>query len=603
MSEKQTGTKSRTTALVLLSLVAVVAIVFAVIGFTGQSSLSKEVDELNEQVASLETQLAEYQQQAAEAEAAKTEAEAAKAEAEAALEELTKGRTELNWNIGSAGPKTIDPGLCGASDGGDVINQTFEGLIREKSGVVYPGIAESWETSADGLTITFHLRESNWSDGSPLTANDFVYAWKRAMAPETASEYSWLWEYTNVVGAWDYVTGEGTADAVGISAPDDYTFVVQLASPTDYFVSLMSFYHFMPVKQSAVEAEGGEEGVWASTPELVVSNGAFVLTEYVIGDGLRLEKNPEYWNAENVQLTAINGKFIDLATTAYLAYQAGELDYIPDVPVDEIPRLIAEDPNFYVFPLLGTYYYSFNMDNEMWADARVRRALSMGFDRQLVCDTLASGQVPAAGFIPPGFMDADGNDFFETAGTYGLSKDGSSVDAAKALLVEAGYPDGVGFPAFSLLYNTSEAHQTIAEIMQEQWKTNLGISCDLNNQEWAVFQDTRKEGNFELARGGWLTDFMDPSGMLGIFKTKDLAYNDPNYYNPDFEAALDKSSSATSPQDHFKYLYEAQSIFMNDMPIIPVYHYSDTMLASPVVEGWDRSVLGTVDFTGASIVE
>ncbi|MFH1511924.1 MAG: peptide ABC transporter substrate-binding protein [Bacillota bacterium] len=516
---------------------------------------------------------------------------------------LAEGRTELNWNVGSAGPKTLDPGLNGASDGGDVISQLFEGLVREKSGVVQPGIAESWETSTDGLTVTFHLRHSNWSDGTALTAKDFVYSWLRAMDPATASEYSWLWEYTNVVGAWPFVSGEGTADGVGISAPDDYTFVVQLTDPTDYFVSLMAFYHFMPVKQSAVEAVGGEDGVWASTPALFVSNGAFVLTEYVIGSGLRLEKNPEYWNAENVKLTAISGKFIDIATTAYLAYQAGELDFIPDVPVDEIPRLIAEDPNFYVFPLLGTYYYSFNMDLEIWADARVRKALSMGIDRQLVCDTLASGQVPAAGFVPPGFVDADGNDFFAVAGTYGLSADASSVPEAQALLADAGYPNGEGFPEFVLMYNTSEAHQLVAEIMQEQWKTNLGITCTLENQEWAVFQDTRKEGNYEVARGGWLTDFMDPIGMLGIFKNLDVAYNDPNYYNPDFEAALDRASSATTPQDHFAALYEAQDIFMNDMPIVPVYHYSDLMMVSPVVDGWDRSVLGTIDFTGASIVE
>ena len=513
-------------------------------------------------------------------------------------------RTEMNWNLGSAGPKTMDPGLNGASDGGDLISQTFEPLIREKSGTLYPGIAESWETSEDGKTVTFHLRKSNWSDGSPLTANDFVYSWLRAMDPATASEYSWLWEYTNVVGAYDFVTGEGTKEAVGISAPDDYTFVVQLTDPTDYFVSLMAFYHFCPVKQSAVEAVGGEEGTWASNPDLVVSNGAFVLTEYTIGEGLRLEKNPEYWNAENVKLTAINVVFIDLATTAYMAYQAGELDFIPDVPVDEIPRLIAEDPNFYVFPLLGTYYYSFNMDREIWADKRVRQALSMGFDRELVCDTLASGQVPAAGFIPPGFVDADGRDFFETAGTYGLSTDLSSVPQAQELLAEAGYPGGVGFPEFSISYNTSEAHQTIAEIVQEQWKTNLGItSCTLNNQEWAVFQDTRTAGDFDMARGGWLTDFMDPIGMLGIFKNLSIAYNDPNYYNPEFEAALDKAGAATTPEEHFAALYEAQGIFMTDMPIIPIYHYSDTMLASPVLEGWDRSVLGTLDFTGAYIVE
>lgn len=507
---------------------------------------------------------------------------------------------ELNWNIG-ADPKTMDPGLNGASDGGDVINQTFEGLVREKSGVVYPGIAESWETSADGLTVTFNLRKSKWSDGSDLTANDFVYAWLRAMDPATASEYSWLWHYTNVVGAEDFVNGEGAKEDVGISAPDDYTFVVELMAPTDYFVSLMAFYHFMPVKQSAVEAAGGEEGTWASNPELFVSNGAFVLTEYTIGEGLRLEKNENYWNANQVAIPAINGKFIDEATTAYQAYQAGDLDFIPSVPTEEIPALIAEDPNFYVFPLLGTYYYNFNMDLEIWQDANVRKAMALAIDRELICETLGSGQVPAAGFVPPGFLDNEGKDFFETAGTYGLATDDSKVAEAQALMAEAGYPNGEGFPEFVMLYNTSEGHQLVAELIQEMFKTNLGITCTLENQEWAVFQDTRREGDFELARGGWLTDFMDPSGMLGIFKNLDVAYNDPNYYNPDFEAALDAASNTTDPAVHYAELYKAQDIFMNDMPVIPVYHYSDTMLASEAIVGWDRSVLGSVDFTGAKI--
>ena len=508
---------------------------------------------------------------------------------------------ELNWNVGSAGPKTIDPGLCGASDGGDIINNTFEGLIREKSGVVQPGIAKSWETSADGKTVTFKLRKSKWSDGSKLTADDFVYSWLRAMNPDTASEYAWLWHYTNVVGAEAYVDGEGGPEGVGIRAVDDYTFEVKLMDPTDYFVSLMSFYTFMPVHQASVEAVGGEEGVWATKPEMAVSNGPFKLTEYTIGEGLRLEANENYWNKKETGLSAINGKFIDDSNTAYQAYQSGELDFIPDVPTAEVPKLIAEDPNFYVFPLLGTYYYNFNMDLEIWADARVRRAMAMAIDREVICETLAAGQVPAGGFIPPGFLDADGNDFFETAGMYGLATDDSKVADAQALMAEAGYPNGEGFPEFVMMYNTSEGHQTVAELIQEMFKTNLGITCTLENQEWAVFQDTRTQGDYELSRGGWLTDFMDPSGMLGIFKNLDVAYNDPNYYNPQFEKLLNDASSATSPKAHFDALYAAQDVFMNDMPVIPVYHYSDTMLASDKVVGWDRSVLGSVDFSTATV--
>jgi oligopeptide transport system substrate-binding protein len=504
----------------------------------------------------------------------------------------------LNWNLG-ADPKTIDPGLNGASDGGDILANTFEGLVRERNGIVEPGIAESWDVSADGKTITFNLRESLWSDGTPLTAYDFEYAWKRAADPATASEYSWIWDYTNVVNAPEAAVGEVPVDAMGVTALDDYTLQVELIAPTSYFMSLTSFYHFMPVKREAVEA--GPEGAWAKDPELYVSNGPFVLTSYTIGEGLTLEKNPNFWNADEVNIDVINVKFIDEASTAYAAYQAGELDFIPSVPTAEIPRLIAEDPNFFVFPLLGTYYYNFNMDLDIWQDPLVRQALTLSIDREQITEVLASGQVPAAGFVPPGFPDHMGRDFFETAGTYGISTDDSQFARAQELLAEAGYPGGEGFPVFELMYNTSEGHKLVAEMVQEMWKTNLGIEITLANQEWAVFQETRKQGDYQVARGGWITDFLDPSGLLAIFEDGN-AYNDPNYNNPAYNDAMARALAATNDRDHYEALYEAQEILMTDLPIIPVYHYSDTMLSSPQVQGWERSQLGGVDFRYATVV-
>lgn len=503
----------------------------------------------------------------------------------------------FNWNIG-ADPKTIDPVLNGASDGGDVINQTFEGLTREKSGTVYPGIAESWDVSEDGLTVTFHLRESKWSDGSPLTAHDFVYSWKRGMDPATASEYAWIWEYTNIVGAFDAVNG-ASLDEVGVTALDDYTLEVKLITPTDYIISLLSFYHFMPTKQSAVEA--GADGAWAKDPANAVSNGPFKLTSYKIGEGLTLVKNEHYWNAAEVKIDRIEGKFIDEQATAYQAYQAGELHFLPDVPPAEVATLIAESSDFYVFPLLGTYYYNFNMDLPMFQDVRVRKALNLAIDRELIVETLGAGQVPAAGFVPPGFLDHEGNDFFEKSGTYGIATDDSKIAEAQALLAEAGFPGGAGFPEFTIMYNTGAGHQQVAELVQEMLKTNLGITTKLENQEWAVFQDTRKEGDYEVSRGGWLTDFMDPMGLLAIFTTEN-AYNDPNYNNTEYDALL-STAAKTRGAEHFEALYAAQEILMSELPIIPVYHYSDVMLVSPKLQGWDRSVLGTVDFSTASIVE
>jgi ABC-type oligopeptide transport system substrate-binding subunit len=279
---------------------------------------------------------------------------------------MVEGPQVMYWNIG-ADPATLDPGLNGASDGGDVINQTFEGLVREINGEVLPGVAESWVTSADGLTVTFTLRDSLWSNGDAVTADDFVYSWLRGMNPETASEYAWIWEYTNIVGAQDYAecaeTDCSTLEAaVGISAPDANTLVVELINPTAYFVSLMAFYHFMPVHQDAVEA--GADGIWAKDPALTISNGPFVLTAYAIGAGLTLTANADYWNAANVGLDSIDAKFNDDAVSAYATYLTGDFDFIPSVPTAEVPTLIADSDEFYVYPLLGTYYYSFNMDQD-----------------------------------------------------------------------------------------------------------------------------------------------------------------------------------------------------------------------------------------------
>jgi len=525
----------------------------------------------------------------------------------------------LNWNIG-ADPATLDPTLNGASDGGDVINQTFEGLTREIGGIVQPGMAESWDVSADGLTVTFNLRESNWSDGTPLTADDFVYSWLHGMDPDTASEYSWIWEYTNVVGAMDFAFGEegATAADVGIKAVDDLTFEVKLVNPTPYFISLVAFYHFMPVQQAAVEA--GADGIWAKDPDLYVSNGPFVLTEYDLGEGLRLEKNPEYWNAEEVKINVIEGKFIDNETTAYAGYYAGEFDVIASVPLAVVPILIAESDEFHVFPLLGTYYYSFNMDADgdgeytnatddgIWSNVKLRNALSYSIDTEAITEVLGAGQVAAGGFVPPGFLDHEDKDFFAEAGTYGLVTDDGNYAEAVTLFAEAAAELSMTVTELKdqitnheeLLYNTSEAHKIVAEMVQEMWATNLGFTIPLQNQDWAVFQGTRKAGDFSIARGGWITDFMDPSGLLSIFDSAN-AYNDPNYYNDDYDLLLQEAQEATSLEVHFTKLYAAQTMFMEAMPIIPVYHYTDTILVKEYVEGWGRSVLGSVDFSKASL--
>lgn len=549
----------------------------------------------------------------------------------------------LNWNIG-ADPATIDPTLNGASDGGDVINQTFEGLVREIDGEVFPGIAETWTVAPDGLAVTFHLRESKWSDGSNLTADDFVYSFKRGMDLRTASEYSWIWEYTNIVGSLDAISftdecnnttevcnvydeddelvGTNQADGkddvldktidellavVGVEALDDTTLKLTLTHPTGYLVSFMAFYHFMPVKQSSVENPAGADGLWAKTPSLAICNGPFKLTSYNIGSGLTLEKNENYWNAEAVLLDKIEGKFLDDENTAYTGYTTGTLDVIPTVPPSEVARLIAEDPEFYVFPLLGTYYYSFNMNDPQnrWDNLKLRKALNYAVNREAIVDALGAGQVPAVGFVPPGFRDHLGRDFFETAGAYGMVSDDGNFAQAVTLFAEAAQELNMTVAELKLfvkdsviLYNTSASHQMVAQMVQESWNQVLGIEFQLNSQEWATFQDTRKNGDFDIARGGWLTDFMDPAGMLAIF-VQGNAYNDPKFNNSQYNTLLADAQATTSAQVHFEKLYAAQTILMTELPIIPIYHYSDIVMVKSYVKGWGRSVLGSIDFSGA----
>jgi oligopeptide transport system substrate-binding protein len=534
----------------------------------------------------------------------------------------------FNWNIG-ADPRTLDPGLNGASDGGDVINNTFEGLVREKNGEVLPGMADSWEVSADGLTVTFNIREdAKWSDGTALTADDFVRSWLRGMDPRNASEYSWIWHYTNVVGADEYSGSAEDSDAaldaleaaVGIRSLDNGAKLeVDLVAPTNWFVSLMAFYHFMPVPEGAT-IDG--EGAWAKDPEMAVSNGPFTLSEYTVGDGLVLVKNENYWNAEEVGIDVINGSFIDQATTAYAKYEAGELDFIPSVPTAEIPGLMVASDEFYVFPLLGTYYINFNLsgcdiggsrdigsrDNTIFCNANLRTALALSLDRDAITEALAAGQVAAGGFIPPGFADHNGEDFFDNSKNDSdiVTDDGAYAAAVTAFEAAASELSMTVAELQAVLetkeyrYNTSEGHKQVAELVQGMWEENLGFTINLANEEWALFQATRTDGNYDMARGGWLTDFMDPSGMIGIF-TQGNAYNDPDYNSAAFEAKIAEASSATSSADHFNALYDAHEIFMQDMPVIPIYHYNDTMLVKSYVTGWSRSVLGSIDFSTATV--
>jgi len=491
----------------------------------------------------------------------------------------------LYWNLGSE-PKTIDPGLNAAVDGGHVINNMFEGLMREIDGTLEPAMAEDYSVNDDGTVYTFKLRDAKWSDGKTVTAQDFEWAWSRVLAEETASEYAWIFDAANVDS---------------FQALDEKTFEVTLKAPTPYFLGLTAFYTFFPVRQESVEA--GADGAWAIDPDASIVNGPFMLDSYTGGDRLELVPNPEYWQADKVKLERIVGLMIVEASTMLTAYEGGTLDIISTVPTEEIPRLIAEDPTFYILPQDGTYYYAFNVEAAPLDDVRVRKALSLAIDRQAIVDTVTkAGQVPAENIVAPTSFDADGNNFSETLGTFGIAPT-AQVEEAKALLAEAGYPDGEGFPVTELMYNTSEGHKKIAEAIQEMWNQNLNIDVTLSNQEWAVFQDTRKQGGFQIARAGWIGDYSDPMTYLDMFTSTNIgATNYSRWVSPEYDQLLEDAKTAPG-QERFNMLYDAGKLVEEAYINMPIYYYTNTIMVNEKVQDWEMNTRSTYWFGYAYIAE
>jgi len=517
--------------------------------------------------------------------------------------EATGVEQVLTFDLG-AEPKTLDPQLNSANTGGLVINNTFEGLVRlDDKGQPQPGVATSWEVSEDGKKYTFKLNpEAKWSDGKQITAGDFEYTFKRAVDPKTASEYAFLMFY--IKGAQEFFEDKGTAEEVGVKAIDDTTLEVELNAPLPYFLKLLNFYTYAPTRKDVVEKN--PEG-WAKDPATAVSNGPFKLADYQIGDKIVLVKNPEYWDADNVKLEKINMTMIVDDATKLTAYQNGEVDFIDNVPSQEIQRLQMEDDTFYLEPQLGSYYYIFNVAKGPTTDVNVRKALTHAIDRKAITEEVTKGgQQPATGFVPSGLLDSTGAEFRKEAGDYGIGLE-ANVEQAKEYLAKAGYPNGKGFPKMTITYNTSEGHKAVAEAIQEMWKKNLGIDVTLQNQEWAVFQDTRRVGNFDVARGGWLGDYEDPMTFLDMW-TSYSGNNDAQWSSKkgDFPAndkytKLIEESKLISGVDRDKKLYETEKILMDEAIVMPIYYYTDAFMMKEKVKGWKRSTLGHWDLKNAYI--
>ncbi|MBQ6622741.1 MAG: peptide ABC transporter substrate-binding protein [Mogibacterium sp.] len=498
-------------------------------------------------------------------------------------------------------PETLDPALNSAVDGANTILHLYEGLlIVDQEGQLAPGQAETWETSEDGLTWTFHLRDGlKWSDGSDLTANDFVYAWKRICDPEVAAPYAET--VCSPIAGYEEAIG-GNIDALQVSAPDDKTFVVQLKAPCTFFGSLAAFATMMPVQQATIEANGD---AWATSPETYVSNGPFYMTEWEQGSHITVSKNPNYWNADAINLDSIKFMLIEDSNAAYSAYQNGEVMMIKDVPTEEIPSLTGSE-DFFVDPIIGTYYLNLNCNLDEFKDARVRKALSLAIDRNYVANTIMQGTYsPAGTFMGPGWKDTDGTEFMANANggkTY-IDNDNfeANLEEAKKLMEEAGYPNGEGFPEITYSTNDAGYHKAVAEYLQQAWG-ELGITVKVDTVEWASFTPMRRNGEYQTARNGWVGDYDDPSNMLDLLYSSN-GNNDGKYNNPEYDAQMDISRTTTDLAERSAALHKAEDILMEDAGCIPVAYYNDFWLQSPRITGSWHSPYGYWYFMYADIAD
>ena len=499
----------------------------------------------------------------------------------------------LRVSVGTE-PETLDPRKSTGIPEATVEAQLFEGLtsLDAKNNPV-PAMAEKWETSPDGLKYKFFLRPGiKWSNGDPVTAYDFEYAWKTALSPDLGSKYAYQLFY--VKNGEAYNKGLTTADKVGVKALDDRTLEVLLEKPTAYFLSLTSFHTLYPVPRRVVEANPK----WAADPKTIVGNGPFRITAWTHNSRIELVKNEHYWDAAKVRLPKIDFLLTESASTEIAMFDNNQIDMGENAPPAEYPRLKKEG-RLQITPYIGTYFFAFNVTRAPLDNLKLRKALSLAIDRRAIIDNVTKGeQSVALAWVPPGLSDAQpASDFRVTGGDFFRDHD---IATAKQLLAEAGYPEGRGLPPIELIYNTNDVHKAIAEAVQEMWRKNLGVNVTLANQEWKVFINTRSRGGYQIARHGWIGDYADPMTFIDMFDSAS-GNNDSQYKNPQYDSLVRLAKSAGNQEIRMKAMHEAERLLLDDAVIAPVYFYTRVTMVKPNVKGYQRSVLGQVYFKEAYV--
>ena len=495
----------------------------------------------------------------------------------------------LHWGNGTE-PQSLDPHIATGVPEHHIISSLMEGLVHKDGETLEPrpGVAKSWDISADGRVYTFYLRkDARWSNGDPHNAHDYVWSWWRALQPALGNLYAYM--YFPIANAKAYYDGEiSDFSQVGVKALDDYILQVTLTEPIPYFLQLLDHYSTYPVHRATVEKFGtaDQRGTRWTFEGNIVGNGAFQLKEWKINRRITVERNPFYWDAANVRLNQVVFYPTENVTTEERMFRAGQLHY-SGIPSDKIKAYSqSDDPSLRIQPYLGVYFYRLNVDKPQLSDKRVRRALGMTINRdQLVSQITKGGQIPAYTITPPGTM-----------GYYPESDLTFDPEAAKKLLAEAGYPNGEGFPTTEILYNTSEGHRKIAVALQQMWKKHLNIDVVLLNQEWKVYLDTVSNHHYEIARAGWIGDYVDPNNFLDMFLCNG-GNNRTRWCNPEYDQIiLQQVPKAKTHQQRLKLFQQAENILLQEMPVIPIYIYTSNNLVHPTVRNFGRNILNQANY-------
>lgn len=508
-------------------------------------------------------------------------------------EKLAKEQV-LNVNIATE-PPSLHPGKATDTTSAAVLDQIFEGLTRvNQEGEVKKAMASDIKISDDKKTYTFTIREgATWSNGDPVTAQDFEYAWKWVLDPKSA-DTDFAYKFYRIKNAKEAKAGDVPLEKVGINAKDDNTLVVELNNPTPYFLQQTALFSFYPVNKEVAKKHKD----WAQEAgKYYVTNGPFSLDKWEHKDEIVLKKNPNYWDADTVKLETINMLMVEDENTELQMYKSGELDWTGSptgtIPLSAIPSL-KQSGKLNISPLAGIYFYIFNTQKPPFDNVNIRKAFSMAINREAIVNNITKAeQIPAMAFVPPTVWEESKEGYFKD----------NNVEKAKKLLQKGLAEEGLEeLPPVEISYNSSEAHAAIAQAIQDMWKKKLDVKVEMHNQEWNVYLDSLGQGDFHIGRLGWLGSINDASNFLNIFET-DGGSNYSKWVDEKYAKLLEKSRTITDPAKRKKVLRNAEQILIDDMPIAPIYFYTNVWLNKDYVKNIEVSSLGGVQYKWGYIAE